>query len=290
MIGHIYVPALESKNESEKLPASLSHSVITEFLRRQLGFNGVVMTDDLMMGAITKYQDLGQAAVKAIAAGADQILVGGNSEQIAAVHIALMVAIANGEITETRLMQSASRIARAAIGPGDADQNQRIKKLEGCLADDNRVSIEIMQSAISLLRGTLPNLAQGHWNILVPDHPRYKLGLYGQLASAGFKNCAELRFPLDPPAEDRLVVIDKVKERSANCIILGFRSSIYTGQIELAKEVNQILADQGSPLYVVEVDAPSELMQSTEFKNVIATFDPSDAAIAALSRLLLKGF
>jgi beta-N-acetylhexosaminidase len=290
MVGHISVPAIDMDGVS--VPASLSHRVVTELLRKQLGFEGVIMTDDMAMGAIGKHYDLGEAAVRAIAAGVDQILIGGNVGQILAVHAALVTAVEEGKLTDMRLEQSAARIAKfAKLSNSTAkqiDQTKRIEMLEQCITDDSRVSLEVMQSAISLLRGTLPDVSHGRWNTLVPDHPRYKFDLYRQLGKqfSELQNITEQRFPLDPSAEDISAVINKVKEENADCILLGFRGSVYTGQIKLAKELNRELSACGQQLYCIETDAPSGLALSTELKNVVATFDPSDAAMEALSRLL----
>jgi beta-N-acetylhexosaminidase len=66
MVGHGHYPAFENK------PASLSHAVVTDLLRRQLGFTGLVMTDDLEMGAIESFED---AVGEAFHAGADMLLI-----------------------------------------------------------------------------------------------------------------------------------------------------------------------------------------------------------------------
>lgn len=68
MTGHILLPALDAEN-----PATLSYAVTTELLREQLGFDGVIITDALEMGALAGYTD-GEIAVRAIEAGADLLL------------------------------------------------------------------------------------------------------------------------------------------------------------------------------------------------------------------------
>jgi hypothetical protein len=147
-----------------------------------------------------------------------------------------------------------------------------------------------MQSAICLLRGSFPNVAQGCWNILVPDHPRYRFDLCNQLVEIvdGDIGVNELRFPLNPGAQDIAAVIDKVKSSDADCILLGFRGSVHAGQIELAKKLSRELCARGHQLYCIEADVPSGLVQTAELKNVMATLDPSDAAMAALAVVLLS--
>lgn len=70
MIAHILIPKLDKNN-----PSTLSKTIITDILRTKLGFNGLIITDDMTMGAITENYNIGDAAVKSINAGSDIILV-----------------------------------------------------------------------------------------------------------------------------------------------------------------------------------------------------------------------
>lgn len=70
MIAHILYSKIDSEN-----PATLSKTIITEVLRNQMNFEGVVITDDMTMGAIIENYDIGDAAVKSVNAGSDIILV-----------------------------------------------------------------------------------------------------------------------------------------------------------------------------------------------------------------------
>ncbi len=72
MTGHLNVPALEPDANT---PATLSHNILTEMLRRELGFEGLVVTDAMDMGGITVRYAPGEAAVRAVAAGADCVLM-----------------------------------------------------------------------------------------------------------------------------------------------------------------------------------------------------------------------
>ena len=75
MIGHIAVPELNNNT-----PASLSKVVITDILRNQLGFNGLVVTDALNMGALTKNYTQEEIIINAIKAGVDLLLMPGSSK------------------------------------------------------------------------------------------------------------------------------------------------------------------------------------------------------------------
>ncbi|MCU0497147.1 MAG: beta-N-acetylhexosaminidase [Anaerolineae bacterium] len=112
MIAHIWYPALDP---DDTLPASLSYNVITDLLRRQMGFQGLVMTDALEMDAIDTTYGYGEAAIRAIHAGVDLIAVGAhmNPNTVAQTMQAVVDAVRNGEILEARIDQSVARILDA---------------------------------------------------------------------------------------------------------------------------------------------------------------------------------
>lgn len=123
MVAHILLPKLD-----EQLPASLSGKVINELLRKELQFDGVVISDDMTMGAIVQGYDLGEAAVKAVLAGTDIVLVGHEYEQQLAVIGALQQAAETGVLSEQRIDESLARILSLKQKYGLADQ--KVDKVE----------------------------------------------------------------------------------------------------------------------------------------------------------------
>lgn len=105
MVAHILLPELDAS-----YPASISKPVITDLLRGEMGFGGVVMTDDFTMGAVTKNYDFAKAAVRAINAGGDIVLVCHGFDKQEKVLKALFAAVKTGQISEERLNQSLYRI------------------------------------------------------------------------------------------------------------------------------------------------------------------------------------
>ncbi len=103
MTSHIILPNVTN----EDIPASLSYEITTGKLRKELGFNGVIITDSLAMGAITKHYSSGAAAVKAIKAGADLLLCPQNFVEA---YNAVLQAVKNGEISEEQIDESVKRI------------------------------------------------------------------------------------------------------------------------------------------------------------------------------------
>ncbi|WP_040346354.1 beta-N-acetylhexosaminidase [Neobacillus bataviensis] len=105
MVAHILLPQLDKSN-----PGTMSKAVMTDLLRKQLGFTGVIMTDDMTMGAITEHFDTGKAAVESVKAGSDIILVGHDYNNVVKIISSLKTAVQNGEISEQRLNESIERI------------------------------------------------------------------------------------------------------------------------------------------------------------------------------------
>lgn len=88
----------------------MSKAVMTDLLRKQLNFTGVIITDDMTMGAITEHFDIGKAAVESVKAGSDIILVGHDYNNVVKVISSIKVAVQDGEISEQRLNESVEKI------------------------------------------------------------------------------------------------------------------------------------------------------------------------------------
>lgn len=107
MTAHILLPEIDAD-----YPATLSPRVITNILREQLGYNGVVITDDLTMGAITNDYGVADASLLAIQAGVDLVLVAHGPEPIAETIERIRDAVESGELTEERINESVTRIVK----------------------------------------------------------------------------------------------------------------------------------------------------------------------------------
>lgn len=107
MIAHILLPSIDLE-----FPSSMSEAIITDLLREKIGFDGVVITDDMTMEAITNSFDIGKASVMSVKAGADIVMVAHEFENVVKAITALTTAVENGEITEERIDQSVERILK----------------------------------------------------------------------------------------------------------------------------------------------------------------------------------
>lgn len=98
VMSHIQIPAIDNEHL-----ASNSKAIITDWLRHELGYNGVVMSDRIDIGALQANQKIGDFAVSSIVAGSDLVLVDADTGHIDEVHRALTQAVANGTISNDRL-------------------------------------------------------------------------------------------------------------------------------------------------------------------------------------------
>lgn len=111
MVGHITVTAVDDE------PATISHEVITGLLREELGWDGVVVTDSLDMGALAGYE-IGEVCVKYLEAGGDIML---GIPDLAAALTALETAVTEGRLTEQRIDESALRVLMLKLSHGIAE-------------------------------------------------------------------------------------------------------------------------------------------------------------------------
>lgn len=109
MTGHLII------DQADELPALLSYKIVTELLREELGFDGVVMTDSLQMQAMTDHYGGGEIAVGAVRAGVDILLC---PQSLPESVEALTDAVESGEITEARIDESVLRILRLKQNAG----------------------------------------------------------------------------------------------------------------------------------------------------------------------------
>ena len=105
MVSHAMYPQIDPDH-----PASLSKAIITNWLRKDIGYNGVVVTDDMDMGALANHYTFGDMAVQSILADSDILLVCHEYEHMQEAYNGLMKAVKDGRISKERLDESVKRI------------------------------------------------------------------------------------------------------------------------------------------------------------------------------------
>ena len=110
LVSHLKYPALD-----EKYPASLSSKIMTDLLRNELGYKGIIITDDMEMGAVANHNDFRSIGVNAVKAGADIVLVCHEYEHQQEVYLGLLDAVNSGEISQERIDESVKRIIKVKL-------------------------------------------------------------------------------------------------------------------------------------------------------------------------------
>jgi len=177
MIGHLAVPSLDPAPAPPRLdghqenpyvqgsveattnatmPATLSQPMIEGLLRHDLGYDGLVVSDAFDMGGVVDHFDAGEAAIRAIEAGEDQVLMSADVDQAIE---AVKRAVASGRLPESRIDASVRRIlaakSRVAMTVGDPEEIFRVVDS----AETRELAAEIARKAITLVRledGVLP--------------------------------------------------------------------------------------------------------------------------------------
>lgn len=143
MIAHACFPKSrlqETDKHGRLLPSSLSRNFVTRLLRDELQFDGLVITDDLEMGAIVKNYGIGDACKMAVAAGIDMLAICADPDKIIEGYRMVLDAVKSGEITTERIDQSLKRIAlvKADLRSPTQFDKDKLQSLSAAVADFNQ--------------------------------------------------------------------------------------------------------------------------------------------------------
>jgi beta-N-acetylhexosaminidase len=291
MTAHVAVPALAPPD----LPATLSPAILTNLLRQQMGFQGLVITDALEMGGIAKGFGVGDAAVRAIEAGADALLM--PSDPDAAIK-AVVGAVEDGRITRARLQESVVKILAAKEKVGL--DKKRFVDLEA-IADvvdspeANERAQAIAAQAVTVIRNSgdlLPLAAPEKACYLMMPEGRYSVE--GQLFQQEVrKRSARAAVTVLDASMTRETVDQALGPRIAECpsfVVAAFASVTNgRGSVGLAGELPhavESLIATGKPVVMAALGNPYLLRNFPGVAAYLATFStalPSEtAAVQAL--------
>jgi beta-N-acetylhexosaminidase len=292
MTGHLAVPALEPDTN---VPATLSPRILTDVLRHELNFQGLVVTDAMDMGGITVRYAPGEAAVRAVLAGADALLMPPVPD---AAFEGLQEAVRSGRISIERLDASVRRILEAKARLG-LDKNRivdinAINQKVGSVAWQNEAQ-EISDRGITLLRdtqhllpldGTKPSRALLLAFYADPE-PYPGEDLERELKSR-FDSVTTLR------ADTRFINADTLKLPSPDTydvaiLALFVRVSDRKGNVDVPAE-QQTFADRvykaGKPVITLGFGSPYLIERFPESQTWLAAFGISDVAQISMARAI----
>lgn len=289
LIGHIWLPQLEK----QRRPATLSPLVVSEILRQKLEFEGLAISDDMTMHAITKAYGLGEACVMAIEAGIDLILVCGTYLQSQEAVQSIAQAIASGRISQERLAECWSRLDKVfSKRPTCLDplNEEKLSAFARTIHDDTITSTKFSTSSAALMNGNVDALRirEQQVAVVVPHHPRYSFPLAVKLELENL-DVQEHRYSLNPNHEEVVSLIAKLLSSKRKILYVTFRTFINSGQIELGEQLAQIHANDSDNFGLLHIaaDTPYDFLKFQDSANTsLATFDPSDQALAGVAQIL----
>ena len=292
MTGHLAVPALEPDRE---LPATFSLKITTDLLRRQMGFDGLIVTDALNMGGVALRYPTGEAAVRSLLAGSDLLLVFENTEAALA---GVREAAASGRLPMSRIDDAVAHVLRAKARC-DLYRKSRVS-LEALTTafgkpEFEHAAADIADRGITLLRDAprlLPLDATQPRRVLLvnvagdPD-PSPGLDLEREIrprvdslqvlrADARFDTVDTLRLP-SPASYDVMIVALFVR-------ITNSKGSIGLPE-DQAAFVHRLMATD-KPVIVTCFGNPYLVANFPEAKTWLAAFSSADVAQHALGRAL----
>ncbi|ANE46950.1 glycoside hydrolase [Paenibacillus swuensis] len=293
MTAHVVFPAYEPNG----VPATLSHSVITELLRNKLGYDGVIVTDCLEMHAISKEYGIPQGAVMAVEAGADLVLVSHTfAEQAAAVE-AVTAAVRAGRISEARIDASVGRVLALKAKRGMASGAAAGSAARGAIGApaDWDVVRRVSERSITLVKdeGQLP-LSAGERTLVVWAEPRESTEVIeiieqdvtlGTALSAYVADVREMRIGLDPASSE----IDAVLAAAEGCaqVVVATHNPVArlgAGQVRL---VEALAAREGVKLVVASTRNPYDLMEFPQVKTYLCAYENRPMAMQSLAKVLV---
>jgi beta-N-acetylhexosaminidase len=277
------------------VPASLSAPVVTGLLRGQLGFGGLVVTDALRMNGVASYYDPGEAAVLALLAGVDMVLLPGDAD--AAVK-AVLAAVRSGRLPEARINQAAARVLaekkRLGLAEKAGPDMAAIPKVVGSPESD-AVEEEIARRSLTLVRetaGTLPFRKEAKLLSLVVADEATLSGPAGSLTAelkARVPSVRTLRLdPRSTPDEVRAAV-DAAKQADAVLVSLFVRARSGQGPVtvpESAKSAVPQLLVLGKPVAAVAFGSPYLLRDFPDLTTWVCAWGSQDVMQKAAAKAL----
>ena len=278
MSAHIRIPALDPTPD---LPVTLSRRVMTDLIRKELGFDGLLVTDDLEMGALTQTRTESQAGYDAFLAGADYLLFRFDDAAQTNAHDRLSRGIAGDAATLARSGESVARILAVkerfgildAAGPAGTAGSDADRATADELA---RLSITVLRPGGLPLRGRIFVASPQNPDIaLVADQPTLGAVLAQRLAGV---TAQTITLSPSQPEIDRAVAA----ARGADVVVVGSADLFsYPQQAALAKALQAV-----KPTVLVSLRSPYDILSAPAVSGYVCAYTGREPTLRALADVL----
>ena len=275
MTAHIVYPAFDPDR-----PATLSPTILTDLLRKELGFDGLLITDDMEMKAIDDRYRSGEAAVMAVEAGADIVMVLWTPAKQLEVFDALLSAVKSGRVSQARLDQSVKRILKskeAAFDRRFVDVGA-VGETVGTNAH-KQLAQTIASRAITVVRNRdnlLPLKLETETSVLILNESSTLFESF----KAHHPNTVEVRIPEKPQVEGILPQLI-AQTGDADVVIAGIIND------EQAALVQQISIAITTPVIAIALGSPYTLRGCPDVSASLAAYDIHDASVSAAVEVIV---
>ncbi|MFZ3576850.1 glycoside hydrolase family 3 N-terminal domain-containing protein [Virgibacillus sp. DJP39] len=290
MTAHVTFPKIDdtkviSKKDGTEisLPATLSHKVLTGLMRDYMGFEGVIITDALNMGAIQDHFGAVDAAIRSVKAGSDIVLMPVGLKDVAD---GLYNAVESGEITEERIEASVKRILTLKVNRGIIKEenptpiNEVIAHAKEVVGSEAHKQVEkkVAEQSITLVKNenTLPLALNDDQKIVVVGNS-FVSSLYEAISQ--FHANTEVIRTGGPLSESQLSIVQE-----ADSVIVGSYTynvsgrSIDSSQMQM---VNQVIKNANAPVIGVGIRNPYDIMAYTTVDSYLAQYGFREASFNA---------
>lgn len=276
MTAHIIVKAIDPNH-----PATLSKAILTDILRKKLGFQGLIVTDAMNMKAISDHFGTGEAAVMAIQAGADVVMSAGSYWDLIAMESAILQAVKDGRISESRIDDSVQRVLEFKfrynlfnnryVNPDKASELCGTKKHEQEALNMARRSITLLKNDnkwlpfSSDLKKVLVVGVRDTVYAVADDIQRRFPNMQVETYRASH---ARLSNNWTPSASNIAMAAAMAKEANAIIALTYSSQEISDGQVKLIQELNSL----GKPVVVIAQGLPYDIMKFPAISTYLVNY------------------
>jgi len=282
MSAHILFTAYEN----EKLPATLSYKILTELLRERMGFKGIILTDCMEMNAISKYFGTAKAAVMAIKAGADIVLISHTKELQIEAFNKIKAAVISGEISELRIDESVRRIIdikkKYNILDDPYPNYKLVNEIVGC-AYHRKVAEEISRNSLTLVKDEMNLIPIRTKNILAisPESTIFSKIADKLTSNLSFAEAVvnkfggdSMKIPVNPDESIINSILEKIEKY--DLIIVGtYNANLNGGQVKL---VNNIL-NKTKNVIVVALMNPYDILKFKDVSTYLCAYEYTQLSV-----------
>lgn len=271
-------------------PATLSKEALTDLLRDELKYDGLVFTDGMEMQAIDDFYGAPESAVTAILAGVNLVLYCHYEEQQIEAYNFVKEAVLDGTIPLKLLDQRVKRVLRYKENLNLAILNKEFSEVKGNLRKEEHVKFveNVVDKALTLVRGkrfkqkgkTLL-IAQKPQALTLVEEANKDTGLVEELKKV-LPEFSYVVSPLNPTQEEVKKIIKDSKEYD-QVILTTYNANMYQGQVELTKEFTKLDLE----LHVISLRNPYDIHLVPEIKNYVCLYEYTNNSIKTFKKYLL---